>query len=764
VTTQRDFVDFLCSLAPDGETPLVITQRPRRDNPEQYTYPAALPGERLRDGAAVFGNTASFVLDRMEAGRPSASLANAARVLVMVLDDIGQGSRAPDLQPTWIMETSPDNFQWGYAFEAGAQPEPGEFAAAIKAIAEAGYTDPGAINAARNFRLPGSVNLKPGKERFASVLHEFDPERRFTLPEILDALGVTPGEASAPITAVRLSDDGSSDSVLQWLASQGLVLGRANAEGWVSVVCPNHAQHTDGKTEGRYHPVDRGYKCLHGHCQHITTERFLEWVGENGGPQVSLGVRTELLSERLKQSIEKLKPEPNPVVAATAVNERQRIEKADWFSRYAYLESDDAYFDLQNRKMLTRAAFNAVYRHVTCKSIKTDAYCEASIWYDQNRVAMGGKSLVALTYAAGEGSLVSHNGELKGNLWRDARPKLDATATHSQVSVGMWLDLCRTLVPEQAELEHIWNVMAFKVQNAKVKINHAILHMGDEGAGKDTMWAPFLWSVCGPDHQNRAIINGGDLTSQWGYAYESEVLVLNELHEPEAAQRRQLANRLKPLIAAPPDTISINRKMQRPYDAANRLFVLAFSNEAVPISLSSQDRRWFVVRSAAGRLPEAQAKAMWTAYKAGGYEAIGQWLHTRDVSAFNPAAIPMSTEVKQVMISDGLSGAEDYLVGLIERRSGEFARGYVSSRWSALIDRLQGAAPPSIKLYKSALFHALKEAGWISRGRVCSAELPSKVDVWCAPEHKDMPKSDLRRLVEPTQVEGVVTPFRKGLS
>ena len=116
------------------------------------------------------------------------------------------------------------------------------------------------------------------------------------------------------------------------------------------------------------------------------------------------------------------------------------------------------------------------------------------------------------------------------------------------------------------------------------------------------------------------------------------------------------------------------------------------------------------------------------------------------------------------MISDGLSGAEDYLVGLIERRSGEFARGYVSSRWSALIDRLQGAAPPSIKLYKGALFHALKEAGWISRGRIHSADHPAKVDVWCAPEHKDMPKSDLRRLVEPAQVEGVVTPFRKGLS
>jgi len=759
MTTQRWFIDFLCSLAPDGETPLIVTQRPRKDDPSKYTYAAALPSARLRDGAAVFGNTASFVLDRM-GDKPSASLANAARVLVMVLDDIGQGSKAPDIKPTWVMETSPDNFQWGFAFKSESQPEPGAFAAAIKAVAEAGYTDPGAINAARNFRLPGSVNLKPGKDRFAAVLHDFDPDVTYTLQELLDAMGVTPGEASAPITAVRLSDDGADDSVLQWLAAQGLVLGRANAEGWVSVVCPNHAEHTDGKAEGRYHPADRGYKCLHAHCQHITTEKFLEWVGDNGGPQVALGVRAELLSERLAQSLNKLAPQPNPIVEATEAQERQRIEKAEWFTRYAYLESDDAYFDLVHRKVVMRSAFNALYAHVVTKNIKTDAHCDAATWYNQNRVAMGGKSLVALTYAAGDGALVSHNGETKGNLWVDARPVV--TATHSQLDIGIWLDLCRTLVPEHDALDHIWNVMAFKVQNPRRKINHAILHMGDEGTGKDTMWAPFLWSVCGPDHRNRAIVNGGDMSSQWGYAYESEILVLNELHEPEAAQRRALANRLKPLIAAPPETISINRKMMRPYDAANRLFVLAFSNEAVPISTSSQDRRWFAVRTQVGRLPQAQASALWEFYRAGGYEAIASWLYARDVSAFDPAAIPMATEAKQIMISDGLSNAEDYLVGLIERRSGEFARGYVSSRWSMLLDRLQGSAPPTVKLNKHALFHALKEAGWISRGRIHSAELPAKVDVWCAPEFKDTSKSDLRRLVEPAQVAGVVTPFRKG--
>jgi hypothetical protein len=39
----------------------------------------------------------------------------------------------------------------------------------------------------------------------------------------------------------------------------------------------------------------------------------------------------------------------------------------------------------------------------------------------------------------------------------------------------MWLDHCRELVPEPAELEHIFDVMAFKVQHPEIKVNHAIL-------------------------------------------------------------------------------------------------------------------------------------------------------------------------------------------------------------------------------------------------------------------------------------------------
>ena len=747
---NRRFIDFIASLAPEGETALVVRQKPRRDG--SYTWPAFLPDVRLKDGEAWYANTGSFIVDRFRDGQPSASASCCTHVLFLILDDVGTSkvTRAAPLPPTWRIETSPGSEQWGYVFSE--QPTTGEYTAAIQAIAAAGYSDPGACNAVRNVRVPGSINLKEGRDRFAARLLEFEPAREYTLAEIVTALGVTPGEeAGASVAPVTLPGS-DSGPVVEWLAAQGLLLSRVNGAGWCDVTCPNAAHHTGGGSAARFHPSDNGFACLHAHCQHLTSEVYLDWIADQGGPQVAAGLRTDLLSARLQASLGKLDPAPNPIVVASERKEKQRLERAGWFARYAYVESDDAYFDLETRRILSRSAFNAIYRHVACKSVKTDRPCEASIWYDQNRLEMGGQTLAGLTYAAGDSPVVLHNGEPKGNLWIDGRPSLAGVAAGD---VSLWLDLATHLIPIAREREHVLDVMAFKVQNARVKINHAILHMGDEGTGKDTLWAPFLWAVCGPDARNRAIVQGGDLSSAWGYAYESEVLILNELHEPEAAQRRFLANRLKPLIAAPPDTISVNRKMLHPYDAANRLFVLAFSNEAVPISISSQDRRWFVVRSAAGRLDEPRARRIWDWYRAGGFATCARWLADRDVSRFNPAAIPFVTEEKESLISGGMTAAEDYLLGMIERRQGEFARGVVGAPWSGVIDRAQAMAPPSLKLYKTALFHALKEAKWVFVGRLHSAEHATKADVWAHPDvARAHSKSELRRLIEPAKLEG----------
>lgn len=763
---RAKFIDFITGLVDaDGETALLLRQTPalvdgqivyHGDGVPKATFPAFLPEKaKIKDGEAWYVNTGSFIVDRFKDGKPSAKGENTEYVLFMMLDDVGTKSKVPPLDPTWIMETSEGSFQWGYAFSE--QPTKNAFTAAIKAIADAGYTDPGATNAVRNCRIPGSVNLKQGRDNFAARLVEFHPKREYSLDDICAALGVTPAEAdTAQFRHINLRDTGG-DNVLQWLSDNSLVLSKVNNEGWCGVICPNHAEHTDGNIEARYKPLDRSFCCYHGHCQHIDSRTFLDWVAENDGPKVTPGLRDELIAERMKIMSDKIQPtESYPDEAAAIVKEVERkeagrLEKSEWFGRFAYIQSDDSYFDMVTRRETPRHVFNALYRHVECKSIHGKRpRVQASVYFDERRQEYGAKALVGVTYAPGEDVLVARDGLVYGNTWINYRPDVSGSDTMADRDIQPWLDHCRLLVPEESELEHVLNVMAFKVQTPNVKINHAVLHGGDEGCGKDSMWAPFLWAIGGEHQHNRSIIENKGLESQWGYGLQAEVVILNELKEPEAKERRALANKLKPIIAAPPETLTINRKGLHPYEMINRLQVLAFTNDPVPISIPSQDRRWFCLWSDAPRMDPRNAEKLWKWYKNGGFEKIAAWLHQRDVSAFNPAAAPPVTDWKLNMVEHGMSMTESHLVEMITRRMGPFASGVIGAPFHRICDAVALTLNlPASKVPQAALLHALKEAKWVNVGRLHSREHPTKKQVIASPASVERySKSELRRMIE----------------
>ena len=752
-----NFLEFLMSLAPEGETALIVRQKPllkdgelqfHADGAIKCTWPAMLPTARIKPDWAIYGNTASFIIDRFKDGHVSASAVNCEYVLVMVLDDVGTKAAIPPLEPTWKIETSEGSFQWGYAFSE--QPTKADFAAAIKAIADAGYTDKGAINAVRNFRLPNSINLKPDRNNFAAVLREFNPQRDFTLEQICDALGVVPAPAdSVGVRPIRLSDDGADD-VMAWLSGQGLLLSKPNQEGWAGVICPNSAEHTDGNPEGRYMPANRAYCCLHSHCVDFDSNAFLQWVADNDGPKHAPGLRDELLALAMDQALSKITPTeafPDAGAAVIAEVERKelgRVEKEGWYERFAYIQDDDAYFDMNDRREIGRSTFNALFRHISCKSIHNQRKIEASVCFDENRQAKGAKTLVGVTYAPGENILCAREGLVYGNRWRDARPPVALG-----VDASPWLKHVERMIPDAVEREHVLNVMAFKVQNPNVKVNHAVLHGGHPGSGKDTMWAPFFWAVGGESLANVKKLDNKDLSTPWGYHLECEVLIINELRQPEASDRRALENSLKPVIAAPPEYLSIQRKGLAPYEAVNRLQVVAFSNERMAITIPSNDRRWFVLWSDALCMDADSSARLWAWYKSGGFAAVAAWLASRDVSAFNAGAAPPMTEAKAIMVETGMSGAESFLVEMMRSRLGEFASGVLGGPWQSTCDRLTGVAPAGMKLPVAALLHAFREAGWVDMGLLKSRAHTTKKHVFCAPDMVNRSKSELRDACEP---------------
>jgi hypothetical protein len=105
------------------------------------------------------------------------------------------------------------------------------------------------------------------------------------------------------------------------------------------------------------------------------------------------------------------------------------------------------------------------------------------------------------------------------------------------------------------------------------------------------------------------------------------------------------------------------------------------------------------------------------------------------------------TEAKMILIDAAMSPAEAALVAAIKGRVGDFACGVIGSPFHAVLDRVQFPAhvktPP-----QAALFHALKEAGWLDMGRIHSREYNSKKHIFCAPDLADAAKSELRAMVE----------------
>ena len=465
-----------------------------------------------------------------------------------------------------------------------------------------------------------------------------------------------------------------------------------------------------------------------------------------------------------------LEPEPEPepapqaeehAQAQAAADERDpsSLEPGEWHKRFAYVVPDDAYFDVQQCVEYSRGAFNALYRHVRCHSIHASASgaarrIEASTAYDENRAAMRGRMLQGITYAPGRAVLCEHTGQVFGNKWRNARPGCVGG------DPGPWLAHVERLISDPAERQHLLDAMAFKVQRPGVKINHAMLIGGVPGSGKDSMIAPLLYAIGGANETNTTRVEAAELQQVWGYFLENEVIIFNELRQSEAIDRRALENRLKPILAAPPELLTVQRKGQHPIQVVNQAMVLAFSNYRDAIAIPSDDRRWWVTWTDAPRMTEQESSELWDYFKAGGLQAGAAYLRQRDVSRFNPSAAPPWTDAKQIMINQSRNLSETWLVERIQRRADEFRPAVICGPWGRLIERLQESAPQQIRITQQALTLALTEAGWRDFGMCKSRAHQTAAHCFAAPEFTGT-KSEARDAAVSAQPSAKVHAFRR---
>ena len=259
-----------------------------------------LPGKTVTEGATDnwYFTLASFNPDA--AGTYCRQKSYFAGLHAIMLDDIGtkaaDRSRLDGLPPSWLLETSPGNYQAGYVL---AEPltDAKQAVDLVEAIIAAGLCDKGANGPlARYARLPAAVNGKHTPP-FACRLIEWRPEKRFTPMEIVDGLGLelrkaTPKGAAAPApvrdrpnahNAVYLPR-AEENPVIVALRERGLY--RASlGDGKHQITCPWVDEHTDAIDSGTayFEPTDThpigGFKCQHGHCAERHIGSLLDYLG-----------------------------------------------------------------------------------------------------------------------------------------------------------------------------------------------------------------------------------------------------------------------------------------------------------------------------------------------------------------------------------------------------------------------------------------------------------------------------------------------------
>ena len=215
---------------------------------------------------------------------------------VLPCDDIGTKSNEPPVDPSYKIETSVGNYQWGYLlepFDVSTAEGAGYYDGCLKALADHGFNDPGCRSASRIIRMPGSVH----RTGFMARITAWTPRLSWELPDLMKLFGIEPCQMTmrtarrrAEPSPVALAD--VSDPLLDWLSDNHYTLGSHNDQ-WVHIKCPWDAEHSSpsGPSSTSYSPLDyglygRGFNCYHGHCQGRTVADLARFIAHQGGPTV----------------------------------------------------------------------------------------------------------------------------------------------------------------------------------------------------------------------------------------------------------------------------------------------------------------------------------------------------------------------------------------------------------------------------------------------------------------------------------------------
>jgi hypothetical protein len=293
------------------------------------------------------------------------------------------------------------------------------------------------------------------------------------------------------------------------------------------------------------------------------------------------------------------------------------------------------------------------------------------------------------------------------NLWRPSTMKPNMQATNP-TDVEPWLDLVDKLFGKDTpEAKHFLDFCASVLRRPGQKIGHALVLVGGQGVGKDTVLKPIFEAL---GVHNLAAIGPEELFGQFNPFLLKQVVYVQEMM---TYGRRDLANKVKPYISGQTTRLTINEKGIRQYSVPNNQNWFITSNFDNAIALEDDDRRFWVHKSLIEEAPSREYFGrLYEWFSTGGVAKVFGWLMQRDISNFDPMARPPMTAAKRAMLDASLPAPLQWLCGQLAPE-GNFASRTVITVAELLNDF---GAPGGVNPKYAAT--ALKRAGFKPVARV----------------------------------------------
>ena len=634
-------------------------------------------------------------------------------VRVLVCDDVGTKAQVPPIEPTYILETSEGNFQYGFAIEPC---EPALFEACMQLVAEAGYTDPGTLDAGRVMRTPDSINDKPGKNRFAAKLHAFDKEKRWSIRDLTASMGLGIPEvgvgATTPSMVAAAMPEGVfvDDPVFDWLQANGYIL-RDAGDGFWFIQCPwAHMHKGDPREDAKYsplghskYPMVRGFTCFHSHMGvDFDGDDFLKWIRAQGGPDCKRYDRTTV--NRALDAFRLAQPAPPPTDLPLWYTEQQRIDAmpvdepaqrvSQIAARYAFSGYEGAYFRKDTKDMVYIQPKNMPLLY--SEPIPTTTPAGTPTTKAAGAMAMGEAEKVDLIdFRPGKNLVFAEHGYKYLNTYR---PPVHSHGGARETSA--FDDLLARVACLDSERWYLLAWLAYKLQHPWVR-GPGVLSLSmqegedqNQGSGRGT-FIRLLRALFGERYITELSFDalaGKNYQSQytdwmagtlWAVVSEAKDTSAEQLTRRNA--RVSAYERVKDLTDPGMTRRQIVRKGLPNTDQHVYTSLLIASNHADVMEVPRDDRRLFVCRSA---LASEVDEAFWTRiHQEIGDSAFIAALYHRlmgmDTGVFQPyAPVPM-TETKQILFDSTETELDDHIEAFLEWIPGRVvALRMISALWT----------------------------------------------------------------------------------